>query len=66
MKALAPTNQKLSPRLKFLKNRSNSKVRGSRSWYQTKALTIRNTYVKYERPSTYQSKVMTKVKVFEK
>jgi hypothetical protein len=26
----------------------------------------RNTYLKYESPSTYQSKVMTKVKVLEK
>ena len=63
MKALAPANQKLWPRLKFLKSRSNSKVKGSRSWYQMKGLTIRNTHVKYEIPSTYQSKVMTKVKV---
>jgi hypothetical protein len=28
-----------------------------------KGLTIRNTHVKYEGPTTYQSKVMTKVKV---
>ena len=28
-----------------------------------KGITIRNTHVKYESPSTYQSKVMTKVKV---
>jgi hypothetical protein len=31
-----------------------------------KSLARRNTHVKYESPSTYQSKVMTKVKVFEK
>jgi hypothetical protein len=31
-----------------------------------KGLAIRNTHVKYESPSTYQSKVMRKVKVFEK
>jgi hypothetical protein len=30
-----------------------------------KGLTIRNTHVKYESPTTYQSKVKTKVKVFE-
>jgi hypothetical protein len=41
-------------------------VRGSRFWYQMKGLVIKNTNVKYESPSTYQSKVMTKVKVFEK
>jgi hypothetical protein len=28
-----------------------------------KGLTIRNTHVKYESPSTYQSKLITKVKV---
>jgi hypothetical protein len=28
-----------------------------------KGLAIRNTHVKYESPSTYQSKVITKVKV---
>jgi DNA-binding transcriptional regulator of glucitol operon len=31
-----------------------------------KGLAIRNTHVKYESPSTYKSKVMSKVKVFEK
>jgi hypothetical protein len=30
MKALPPTNQKLWARLKFLKNRSNSKAKGQR------------------------------------
>jgi hypothetical protein len=31
-----------------------------------KGLAIRNTHVKYESRSTYQSKVMSKVKNFEK
>jgi hypothetical protein len=31
-----------------------------------KGLARRNTHVKYESTTTYQSKVMTKVKVFEK
>jgi hypothetical protein len=31
-----------------------------------KDLARRNTHVKYENPTTYQSKVMTKVKVFKK
>jgi hypothetical protein len=31
-----------------------------------KGLARRNTHVKYESPTTYQSKVMTKVKVLEK
>jgi hypothetical protein len=42
-----------------------SKIRGSRSGYQMKGLARRNTHMKYESPTTYQSKVMTKVKVFE-
>jgi hypothetical protein len=63
MKALAPADQKLLTRLKFLKSRSNSKVKGSRSWYQMKGLTMRNAHMKYETPNTYQSKVITKVKV---
>jgi hypothetical protein len=31
-----------------------------------KALARRNKHLKYENPSTYQSKVMTKVKVLKK
>jgi hypothetical protein len=45
----------------FLK-RSNSS--GSR--YPKKGLAKRNTHVKYESHSTYQSKVMTMLKVFKK
>jgi hypothetical protein len=48
----------------FSERRSN--ISGSRPWYQMKGLAIRNTHVKYESCTTYQSKVMTKVKVFEK
>jgi hypothetical protein len=64
--SLPPTNQKLCPRLKFLNRRSNSKVKVSKSCYQIKGLATRNTLMKYESPTTYQSKVMTKDKVFEK
>jgi uncharacterized protein YcfL len=46
--------------------RSNSKVRGSRSWYEIKGLAVRNTHAKYDSHSTYQYKGMSKVKVFEK
>jgi sucrose-6-phosphate hydrolase SacC (GH32 family) len=44
------------------------KVKGSRSWYQTKGLARRNTHEKYmyESPRAYQLNVMTKVKVFKK
>jgi hypothetical protein len=41
-------------------------ISGSRSWYQMKGLARKNTHVKYESSTTYQSKVMTKVKVFKK
>jgi hypothetical protein len=43
-----------------------SKVREARSRYEIKGLARRNTHVKYGIPTTYHSKVMTKVKVFEK
>jgi hypothetical protein len=43
-----------------------SKIRGLRSWYQMKGLARRNTHVKYESSSNNQSKVMSKVKGFEK
>jgi hypothetical protein len=51
-------------KVKFLERRSN--IRESRSWYEMKGLARRNTHVKYESSTTHQSKVMTKVKVFEK
>jgi hypothetical protein len=43
---------------------SNSKVKGQKVKVMVlnKGLTIRNTHVKYENPSTYQSKVIAKVK----
>jgi hypothetical protein len=43
-----------------------SKVRRSRSQYQIKGLARSNIHVKYESPTTYQSKAVTKVKVLEK
>jgi hypothetical protein len=41
-----------------------SKDRGSRSWCQMKGLARRNTHMKYESPTTYLSKVITKVRGF--
>jgi hypothetical protein len=41
-----------------------AKVRRSR--YHIEGLARSNTHVKYESPTTYQSNVMTKVKVLEK
>jgi hypothetical protein len=49
------------PRQRFQTPRS--KTRGSRSWYQMKGLAGMYRHVKYESPSTNQSKVITKVKV---
>jgi hypothetical protein len=48
------------------KKGSNSKIRGSGSWYQMKGLARRNTNVKFEGSTTYQPKVMTKVNFFSK
>jgi hypothetical protein len=45
------------PRLEFSKR--ESKINGSRSWYQMKFIARRKTHVKHESPSTYQRKVMT-------
>ena len=54
--------------LKFLKSRSNFKVKVRRSklGYQEKGLVIRYTHMKYESPITYHSKDRANVKVFEK
>jgi hypothetical protein len=46
-------------------SKRRSKINESRSWYQMKGLARRNTHVKYESPTTYQSNVMTKVKYLE-
>jgi hypothetical protein len=43
-----------------------AKLQGQRSEGQMKGLPRRNTHVKYERPTAYQSKVMTKHEVFKK
>jgi hypothetical protein len=51
----------LWPRSKFSKRKS--KISGSKSWYQMKGLARKNIQVKYESPTTYQSKVISKVKV---
>jgi hypothetical protein len=53
----SPVNQKLWPRLKFLKIMSNSMVRGSMSLYQMKGLAIKNTHVKYESPTPTNQKL---------
>jgi hypothetical protein len=58
MKALSLTIQKIWPMLKFLKSRSNVKVKVTRS----KILVPID--MKYESRITYHSKDMTNVKVF--
>ena len=44
-------------------SKKRSKISGSTSWYQTIGLVRRNTNVKYESPSSFQSNIMNKVKV---
>ena len=54
MKALPLLVKKLWPRLKFLKSRSNFKVKVTRSkiWYPLKGLVTRNVHVKYASPTS--------------
>jgi hypothetical protein len=42
----------------------NMKVTSKICWYPQKGLVRRNTRVKYQSPSTYQSKYVSKIKVF--
>jgi hypothetical protein len=64
MKTLAPSNQKSLIRLRFL-SWSNSKVKGQKIkvLVSNEMSHIRNIQMKYESPTTYQSKVTTKDKV---
>ena len=39
---------------------------GQKLWYDVNGLVTRNIHVKYESPTSYDSLVMTKVKVFSK
>ena len=59
MKALLNTVQEIQPKLKFLKSRSNFKVKVKSQGHIT-----RNLHVKYESPTTYGSRGIAKVKVF--
>jgi hypothetical protein len=66
MKALAPIKSyDNNKRFSKVGQTPRSKVRGSRSWYQLEGLVIRNKHVKCESPPTNQSKVMSKVNIFE-
>jgi hypothetical protein len=60
MKVLLLTIQKIWPTLKFLKSKSNFKVKRSKIL----VLIQRNTHVKYTSPITYHSKDMANVKIF--
>ena len=46
--------------------KSRSRSRGKKIWFQQKGLAIRNTHVKYESYFSFGSKVMAKVKFFSK
>ena len=66
MKVPSLAIQKLGPMLKFLKSRSNFKVKRSKIWYPQKGLVKRNKHVIYQSPSTYHSKVIAKDKVSDR
>ena len=68
IKALSILVQKLWSRLIFSKvgQTSRSRSRGKTFYFQQKGLATRNTHVKYESPISFGSKVMAKVKFFQK
>ena len=68
MEAQAFLVRMLWPMSKFLKSRSNFKVKslGQKLWYDVRGLVTRNAHMQYESTSSSGLKVMAKVKVFEK
>ena len=46
--------------------KSRSRSQGKKFWFQQEGLTTRNTHVKYESPISFGSKVVAKVKFFQK
>ena len=68
IKALTLTVQKLLARLKFSKNRSNSKAKVTESKIMAtqKGLITGNIHVKYQNSNTHCSKSISKIKVFKK
>ena len=52
----------------FLKEgqKSRSRSGGKKLWFQQEGLAARNTHVKYESPVSFGSKVLDKVKFFQK
>ena len=66
MKTLSLVVRKLWPRLKFIKSRSNFKVKVTRSkiMVPSERSCHKNTHVQYGSPITSSKKVMAKVKVF--
>ena len=69
IKALSLLDQKLLSRLSFFSKvgqKSRSRSRGKKFWFQQEGLATRNTHVKYESPISFGSKVVAKVKFFQK
>ena len=69
MKALPlQVKKKTWPRLRFLKSRTNFRVKVTRSkvMVSVKGLITRNAHVKYESPTSLGKEAMSQVKVFEK
>ena len=48
----------------YVGQRLRSRSPGKKNWYGWKGLLTRNVHVKYDSPTSYESKVMVKVKVF--
>ena len=69
IKALSLLVQKLWSRLIFFSKvgqKSRSRSQGKNFWFQQKGLATTNTHVKYDSPISFGSKVMAKVKFFQK
>ena len=63
IKALSLLVQKLWSMLSFFKGQGHEV---KKFWFQQKGLATTNTHVKYESPISFGSKVMAKVKFFQK
>ena len=68
MNALSVLVQKLWPRLSFSKvgQKSRSSSQGGNFWHKQKGLATRNTHLFNESPISFGSKVIAKVKFFQK
>ena len=69
IKALSLFCSKVMVKVKFFSKvgqKSRSRSRGKKIWFQQEGLATRNTHVKYESPISFGSKVVAKVKFLQK